>query len=171
MPVHNRSAGGRAAPGRLTRAVVGRLVVAGLIALLAGFIAVSPAAAAESCHTINAKGTGQATSETTTVAQIRGGGLLQGTTAASFETITPIDTGVAFTGPIVFTTNRATLTVQLAGTLDIPSGAFRATGQVTGATGKLAGATGQLDFDGVQNLVDGSFTETVAGEICVDLAP
>lgn len=171
MPIHNRSAGGRVAPGTLTWAVLGWLAAAALIASLAGVFAAGPAAAAESCHKINAKGTGQATGPTTTVAQIMGGGLLQGTTAASFDTVVPIPTGVAFTGPIVFTTNRATLTVQLAGTVDVPSGVFHATGPVVGATGKLAGASGNLVFDGVQNLVDGSFTETVAGEICVDLAP
>ena len=42
---------------------------------------------------------------------------------------------------------------------------------MSGATGKLDGAIGTLTLAGVQNLLDpaGSFTETVSGEVCVDL--
>ena len=32
-------------------------------------------------------------------------------------------------------------------------------------------SVGMLVFDGIENLVDGSFVETVTGQICVDLAP
>ena len=67
--------------------------------------------------------------------------------------------------------SRATLTVDLDGTLDLTTGEFAASGDVSGATGKLDGATGSLTLVGVQNLLDpiGSFIETVSGEICVDL--
>ena len=80
-------------------------------------------------------------------------------------------TGIVFAGDVTFTTNRATLTVDLDGTLDLTTGAFVASGDVGASTGKLAGATGTLTLAGVQNLFDpaGSFTETVSGEICVDL--
>lgn len=41
-----------------------------------------------------------------------------------------------------------------------------------GATpGKVAGADGDLTLAGNQNLATGAFTETVTGEICVDLSP
>jgi hypothetical protein len=144
-------------------------------------VAVGPANAGESCHNINAKGEGQASLEppdagfdARTVAQIRGGGLLQGTTEAQFFFTSgpPVFT---FAGYIEFTTNRGTLTVSFTpgspGTFDGVTGDFLATGDVTSATGKLSGATGSLTFAGVQDLTDpaGSFTETVTGEICVDL--
>ncbi len=142
-----------------------------LVVALAG-----PATAGVSCHQINAKGVGQDASQDgepliRTVAQIRGGGLLQGTTEAAFSVTGPTTTGVAFAGPITFTTNRGMLTVAIAGSVDFSTGGFAASGDVTGATGKLAGATGTLTFAGVQDLSDasGSFTETVTGEICVNL--
>jgi hypothetical protein len=106
-----------------------------------------------------------------TVAQIRGGGLLQGTTEAAFQVTGSTPTGIAFAGKITFTTNRGTLTVDLDGTLDLTTGDFAASGDVSGATGKLDGATGTLTLAGVQNLLDpaGGFIEAVSGEICVDL--
>jgi hypothetical protein len=142
-------------------------------------VQVGPAAAGVSCHQINAKGAGQGAALQAgdppglirTVAQIRGGGLLQGTTEAAFEVTGSTPTGIAFAGDLTFTTNRATLTVNLDGTLDLTTGDFGASGDVSEATGKLDGATGTLNLAGMQNLRDpaGSFTETVSGEICVDL--
>lgn len=96
---------------------------------------------------------------------------MQGTTEAAFQVTGSTPTGIAFAGDITFTTNRATLTVNLDGTLDLATGEFGASGDVAEATGKLAGATGTLTLAGVQDQLDpaGSFTETVSGEICVDL--
>jgi hypothetical protein len=128
-----------------------------------------PAGAGESCHNINAWGEGEATGPFSTIAQIHGGGLLQGTTEAEFSPVGQVDSVLLFTGYIKFTTNRATLTVTLDGTLDLVSGFFEAEGPVTDATGKLTGAEGNLVFEGDQDLVTGAFTETVTGEICVDL--
>ena len=54
---------------------------------------------------------------------------------------------------------------------DLATGAFIATTSSISGTGKLEGATGSRVFSGVENLVTGAFTEVVAGEICVDLAP
>ena len=93
----------------------------------------------------------------------------QGTTEAAF--LANFATG-DFEGDITFTTNRATLTVTIEGNVSFVTGAFLASGDVTAATGKLEGASGSLRFEGVQmTLADpaGSFTETVTGEICVDL--
>lgn len=140
---------------------------------------VGPATAAVSCHQINAAGAGQGAAPRAgdppglirTVAQIRGGGLVQGTTEAAFQVSGTTPTGIAFTGGVTFTTNRGTLSVDLDGTLDLTTGDFRASGDVSGGTGKLDGATGTLTLAGVQDLLDpaGSFTETVSGEVCVDL--
>jgi hypothetical protein len=98
-------------------------------------------------------------------------GCCKGTTKAAFTVTGPTRTGFGFDGALTFTTNRATATVQLLGTLDTNTGEFAATGEVVGATGKLAGATGVLTLSGVEDLADpaGGFTETVVGELCVDL--
>src|SRR5688572_1570760 len=106
-----------------------------------------------------------------TQAQIIGGGLLEGTTAAQFVITGISGTIVSFAGPVTFTTNRGTLTVTVTGTLDVASGAFSASGPVTDATGKLEGATGSLSIDGTQDLATGAFEEDITGEICVDLSP
>jgi hypothetical protein len=145
-----------------------RLIV---FVIVGGLMMVSQAQAAESCHKINAKGVGQDLGGGMTEAQIIGGGLLDGTTEGNF-----VITGGSFplfsiAGTVTFTTHQGTLTVSVAGTFNVATGEFSASGTVTGATGKLAGATGELSLEGVENLSDGSFVEDVTGEICVDLAP
>ena len=139
--------------------------------VVVGMALPAQAPAAVSCHKINAKGVGQDLGGGMTTAQIIGGGLLHGTTAAQF-TITGLSGTVAsFEGTIAFTVNGGTLTANVVGTLDLATGAFSATTTSISGTGKLAGATGNLAFNGVENLSTGSFTEDVTGEICVDLAP
>ena len=157
-----------------------RIAVLAVLLPLLVLVQAGPATAVVSCHQINATGAGQGAAPQAgdppglirTVAQIRGGGLLQGTTEAAFQVTGSTPTGIAFAGAITFTTNRGTLSVDLDGTLDLTTGGFQASGDVSGATGKLDGATGTLTLAGVQNLLDpaGSFTETVSGEVCVDLA-
>lgn len=159
--------------------MIRRLSILCLPLLLTSLLVAGSAQAAESCHTIKAKGSGQGAPPRVgdpanlvrTTAQIRGGGLLQGTTEAAFAIIGPTPTGFAFAGSITFTTNRSTLTLDLDGTLDTGTGAFQASGDVVAATGKLDGAAGSLTLAGTQDLSDpaGSFTETVVGQICVDL--
>jgi hypothetical protein len=144
------------------------------VLLMLGVVAAAapaPSSAAVSCHKINAKGVGQDLGGGMTTARIVGGGLLHGTTAATFVITGFSGTVASFHGTIVFTVNRATLTAELAGTFDVATGAFAATSSSIAGTGKLAGATGSLTLQGVEDLTDGSFTETVRGEICVDLAP
>jgi hypothetical protein len=156
-----------------------RIAVLAVLLPLLTLLQAGPAAAAVSCHQISSTGAGQGAAPQAgdppglirTVAQIRGGGLLQGTTEAAFQVTGPTPTGIAFAGVITFTTNRGTLSVDLDGTLDLTTGEFRSAGEVNGATGKLDGATGTLTLAGVQNLQDpaGSFLETLSGEVCVDL--
>ena len=57
--------------------------------------------------------------------------------------------------------------MSLAGTLNVATGAFDATGPVTSGTGIFADATGTLRFVGVEDLTTGRFTETVTGTICL----
>ncbi len=156
-----------------------RVAVLALLLPLLTLVLAGPATAGVSCHQINATAAGQTAPPqagdppglTRVVGQIRGGGLLQGTIEAVFQDTGSTPTGVTYTGVITFTTNRGTLTVEVDGTLDLDlaTGEFEASGPVVEATGKLDGATGTLTFAGVVNLLDGSFTETVSGEICVDL--
>ena len=146
---------------------------------LALLVVPSPALAAESCHAITATGTGSgAPAEpgdppnlVRTHAQLTDAGLFQGTTTAAFTITGVTDTGITFAGPLTVTTNRATVIVDLTGTLNVTTGQFTASGPITATTGKLSGATGSLTLSGVQDLTDpaGSFTETVSGSICVDL--
>jgi hypothetical protein len=146
---------------------------------LALLVVPSPALATVSCHTITATGTGSgAPAEpgdpanlVRTQAQLTDAGLVQGTTAAAFTITGVTDTGFTFAGPLTVTTNRGMVRVDLTGTLDVTTGQFSASGPIAAATGKLSGATGSLTLSGVQ-LTDpaGSFTETVSGSICVDLA-
>ena len=142
-----------------------------LAALSLAVIAPTAVDAAVSCHRIDASGVGQDQGGGNTVARITDGGLLQGTTAAAF-TITGLSgTLASFVGTITFTANRGTLAAEVAGTLDLATGAFNATTSSLSGTGKLAGATGGLVFAGVENLLTGTFIEVVTGQVCVDLAP
>jgi hypothetical protein len=148
-----------------------RIVVPLVLGLTLTMVAPAAVLGGTSCHDIVATGIGQDLGGGNTVARISDGGLLQGTTSASF-TITGFSGTVAsFAGTITFTTNRATLTAIVAGTLDVATGAFSATGSELSGTGKLANATGSLIFSGVENLATGAFMEVVTGSICVDLAP
>ena len=161
------------------RDLVKRFSVLLMVVVASTAVTVSPAEAGVSCHRVNASGVGEGAAPepgdppnlVRTVAQISGGGLLQGTTTAAFVITDPTPPEFAFAGELTFTTNRATLTVDLVGGLDVVTGDFSASGSVIGSTGKLAGASGALTLTGVQDLTDtaGSFTETVHGEICVDL--
>jgi hypothetical protein len=72
---------------------------------------------------------------------------------------------------VTFATDQATLTVTVAGTLNLSTGEFMTSGPATAATGKLAGATGTLVLDGIEDLTSGKFVEDVSGLICVDLSP
>jgi len=146
---------------------------------LAVLVVPNPALAAESCHAINATGMGSSAPAepndppnlVRTRAKLTDAGLLAGTTAAAFAITGVTDTGIAFAGPLTVTTNRATVLLDLTGTLDLTTGHFLASGPIVSATGKLSGATGSLTLSGVQDLTDpaGGFTETVSGSICVDL--
>jgi hypothetical protein len=142
-----------------------------LLVLFGTLVMISPAQAAVSCHKINATGTGQDFGGGVTHANINGGGLLNGTTVGNFTVIGFSPPVASFIGTVEFTTKQATLTVTIAGILDVTTGEFSASGSVSSATGKLAGATGTLLFDGIEDLTNGSFVEDVTGVVCADLSP
>lgn len=153
-----------------------RRMLAALLAVGAlGLAAPGAAHAGVSCHRIDATGVGRQTGPTTTVATIRDAGLLTGTTAGEFAVVPVSGTEFLLTGTVTFTVNRATLAVDVAGTLvftDPPTAAltFDVTSTGMTGTGRLAGADGILWLAGA-GAPDGRFTETVTGEICVDLSP
>jgi hypothetical protein len=150
--------------------VFGKVVHLFLVMFVASLMMFGQTQAAESCHKINAKGEGQDLGGGHTVATLKGGGLLNGSTEGQFSTAgSPPALDIA--GTVKFTTKQATLTVYGAGKIDGSTGEFYASGPVIAATGKLEGATGTLTFQGVENLSTGSFVETITGQICVDLAP
>ncbi len=149
-----------------------RRVIPMSVLVLAGILmTISPADAAVSCHVIQAKGVGQDLGGGNTKADIIGGGLLQGTTTASFTVTGVSGTVASLAGTVTFTTSNGVLTVTVIGWFDVTTGKFFASGPVTAATGKLSGATGTISFAGIENLSTGAFTEDITGGICVDLAP
>ena len=117
------------------------------------------------CKKINATGVGQDLGNGTTTATISHGGPLDGTTSGHFV-VSGGPTVFTIVGTVVFTTKHGGLTANVAGTLNVATGAFTASGPVSAGTGHLAGATGTLTFDGVENLATMVFTETITGTIC-----
>jgi hypothetical protein len=163
---------------------VRRYATLSVVLLVATTLMALPAYAGESCHKINAHAVAQNTPENpgpngelTSTAQMRGGGLLQGTSDTIFAVgdivfpEPPANPYLPYSGFITFTTNRGTLTVAVDGQLDLVTGAYWSEGPVTDSTGKLAGASGHLRFEGFQNFADltAPYPETRTGEICVDL--
>ena len=154
-----------------------RILLLTLVFILAGSVTnIDIANAIDTCHKINAKGTGQITSQTTTgattISRIIGGGLLHGTTEAEL-TFTSLDavSGIAtFEGSLVLTNKHGTLTLFVFnGVFNTQTGEFQNDSKITDGTGRFAGATGNLFFHGFVE-TDGSFTDdTIQGTICVNL--
>ena len=144
-------------------------VLVGSLFLVAGAWADSSKAGDDDdeCLTINARGVGQDLGGGNTTATITRGGVLNGTTAAHFDITGGAPPALTFAGTVVFTTRNGTLTVGIAGTFNVSTGVFNASGPVTAGTGVFTGATGNLVFAGVENLTTGVFTETVRGTICL----
>ena len=123
-----------------------RLPVMCLLVTLTLGLAPGSAHAGTSCHTIQATGVGSGAPPqpgdpanlVRTQARLSDAGLLQGTTQAAFTIVAPTPVGFAFVGDLVVSTNRATLTLALTGTLDVSTGDFTATGPVVAATGKVS---------------------------------
>lgn len=141
--------------------------VAGALMLGAG-----QASAGVSCHNINAREVGRDLGAGNFAADVKGGGLLHGTSAASLA-LSGGPVVFAVNGPLTFTTNKGTLTVNLNGMFVVSgsTGTYASSGPVVAATGKLAGATGSLTVVGAENLVTLTIASKVSGTICADLSP
>src|SRR5438309_11241161 len=123
-------------------------------------------AGSEGCRPVHAIGVGQDLGGGNTAATLSRGGVLNGTTSAHFDITGATGSVLSIAGTLVLTTKHGSVTVSLTGTLDAATGAFTATGPLSGGTGSFAGTTGTLTLTGVENLSTGVFTETVAGTLC-----
>jgi len=160
--------------GRRRRRVNAMAVARTFLCLLLGSLILVGGARVETaraddddCHRIRARGVGQDLGGGNTTATITRGGILNGTTSAHFDITGGTPPVLTFAGTVAFTTPNGTLTVMIAGTFNVATGAFRASGPVTGGTGAFTGARGRLRFVGNQDLATGAFTETVRGRICL----
>ena len=138
--------------------------------LVVGAAPAMPTTASEEdeCHRVKAVGVGQDLGGGNTTATISHAGFLNGTTTAHFDITGGTPPVLTFAGTVVFAAKHGTLTVDIAGTFNVATGAFDATGSVRSGTGKFAGATGTLTFSGVEDFSTGAFTETITGRICLD---
>ncbi len=143
------------------------LLLGTLILIGGGQAAIAATSDDDACRPVHARGVGQDLGGGNTTATITRGGVLNGTTNAHFEITGGTPPAFTFDGAVVFTTKRGTLTVSISGTFNVATGAFAATGAVTGGTGRFAGATGNLSLVGVEDLTTGGFTETVTGTLCL----
>jgi hypothetical protein len=157
-------------PKQLARAAAAALATGALMA--AGLV--SPAEAGNAnghgkghCRAFHALGDGVTNTDGTTTATIYRGSHEFGTTTGTFALGATVDAVTSFTGTIVFTNDKGTLTAPVEGTLDTVSGEFGArSASVTGSDG-FANVTGKLRVWGTQNLVDGTFTEHLHAKLCV----
>ncbi len=119
------------------------------------------------CRAFHAFGTGIDNGDGTTSATVYRGKREFGTTVG---TLVPgaMDGDVqSFTGTIVFTNDRGTLTAPVDGAFDTASGQFAARStDVTGTDG-YADVTGKLRIRGTQDLTAGTFTEHLHAKLCV----
>jgi hypothetical protein len=153
---------------------VRRLVLLAVSAALAGLVLAPPASAAAPppasmpahCLPIRATGVGQDLGGGQTAATLFVGGAAVGTTSATFTVTGMAGTIASFTGPITFTGRGGRLVADVAGTLDVATGAFTSTSTDLTGTGVFRGATGSVTLTGVEDLATGAFTETVTGELC-----
>jgi hypothetical protein len=137
-------------------------VLAVLLTVMAGVARADGAG----CRPVRAIGDGQDLGGGNTMATISHGGLLNGTTRAHFDLIGGAPPAFTIAGTLALTTKHGALTLDLAGTFNVATGEFTATGPITSATGKLAGSTGTLTLTGVENLTTGAFTERISGTLC-----
>jgi hypothetical protein len=141
------------------------LCVAATGLLVAGGAHAKSASQDESCRSVHATGAGQDLGGGNTAATISHGGLLNGTTSGHFV-ISGAPPVFTINGTVAFTTKHGTIVATVAGTFDVTTGAFTASGPLSSGTGSLAGITGTLTLTGVENLATGAFTETISGTLC-----
>jgi hypothetical protein len=138
----------------------------------------NPAEAEVECEEIEATLTSTADLSTfTTAGTIRGD--LRGTTsftgdASSLTPISgpsspPLNSTFSYTGDLIITTRKGTLTTRSIGVFElVPFGVGTQFDRVISGTGKFQGATGLLYFNFTANSDLSGFTSSVAGELCLE---
>jgi hypothetical protein len=105
------------------------------------------------------KGTTQFTGDATSLAPISG------------LALPPLNPTFSYTGDLVITTQKGTLTTRSVGMFEfVPFGAGAQFDRVIGGTGKFQGATGLLYFTFRANGDLSGFTSSVTGELCLEEA-
>jgi hypothetical protein len=113
----------------------------------------------------------------TTAGEVKSG-VLKGTThfAGDPEAVTPIESEdspplnptVSYTGDLVFTTNKGSLTTRSVGVFELgPFGRGAQFDRVIAGTGGFAGASGFLYFTFLTDETGSAFSSTITGEVCV----
>ena len=146
------------------------ILTAGL--LTAGMVAPADAvpgcSATDRCTGFHARGVGQDNGGTSTATLYRGQrvfALSDGTLALG--SVDPATLVASFTGTIVLTNDKGTLTATIEGTVDTVSGDFAAVSTDVAGTDGYADTTGRLRFRGTEDVTTGEFTEHVYGKFCV----
>jgi len=154
------------------------LVFSLLLAVCGNNVLWSEAEEQEECETIKATQVVTADLSTfTTTGTISGD--LKGTTAFTGDatSLTPISAAstpplsptLSYTGTLVITTKKGTLTTRAVGIFEsVPFGSGTQFDRVIGGTGKCEGATGLLFFSFTANADLSGFTSAVTGELCLD---
>jgi hypothetical protein len=140
---------------------------ASAILMIGGLLAAPATAFADPhCHVIRGKGVGQDSGTGTTTANVIGGGVLHGTTTASFSI-----TGGSFpvfeiSGSLSFSAQLGTVTTTVSGTFDVSTGDFAVTAVVTSGTDRFSDVTGSIAVSGTEDMATGQFAEDFNGQIC-----
>jgi hypothetical protein len=147
------------------------ILTAGLLTagLVAPADAVPGGSATERCTGFHARGVGADDGAGNTTATLYRG-QREFATSAGTLVLGPVDPETlvsTFTGTIVLTNDKGTLSATVEGTVDTVSGDFAAIStDLTGTVG-YADTTGRLRFRGTEDLVTGEFTEHLYGKLCV----
>jgi hypothetical protein len=143
------------------------LVLLSAIAVAAwGAQATAAAVDHDECLSVHARAIGQNLGGGRTQATVVHAGILNGTTTGQLAITGGAPPVLTVAGTGVLTTHRGTLTVNVVGTFNQATGVFAATGRIVHGTGMFAGATGELTFAGLEDLTNGSFTQTITGTVC-----
>lgn len=121
------------------------------------------------CAPVIATGVGQDLGNNQTTATISVGGVVVGTSTATFTPTGMTGSIVTFTGDIVISTAVGQLDAPVTGTLDVSTGRFTSTSNTVTGSGALRSVSGSLTFTGTENLSTGAFTETITGTLCSTL--
>lgn len=143
-------------------------IVASVVLLLCVFAPMEATGASPKCKPVRADQRVTITGPATTEGTITNGGILNGTTRATFTsafTPTPDPNAFSFTTTLTITTNKGTLTTSDVGVFDTARGVFADIARVSGGTGDFAGATGTLFITGTTT--DGvHFDDEITGTLC-----